>query len=44
MPMENMLVLAAIVLAFAVFAAAVAWGDFQTRRAHQELSGHDGGD
>ncbi len=38
MPIENVLVLAAIVLTFAVFAAVVAWGDFQTRRAHKELS------
>ncbi len=36
MPLENILVLSGIVLAFAIFAAAVAWGDFQTQRAKRD--------
>ncbi len=31
MPMETVLILAAIVFAFVVFAATLAWGSFQTR-------------
>jgi len=32
MPIQAAIVLAGIVLAFVVFAAVLAWGDYQTRR------------
>jgi hypothetical protein len=38
MPIANMVILAGIVLAFIVFAAILAWGDYQSR-----LAGRDAG-
>ena len=35
MPLSNALVIAGIVLAFALFAIALAWGDYQTRTLHR---------
>lgn len=34
MPTESMLMLAAVVAFFTIFAVVVAWGDRQTRRTH----------
>lgn len=36
MPMADVIVLAGIVFAFVAFAAALAWADYQTRRAARE--------
>jgi hypothetical protein len=38
MPTENILVVSGITLAFLIFAAVLAWGDYYTRNVHHDHS------